>query len=286
MSNKEINLKNKLKQALESTFRVISDDIQKKNNLEKNKNSNKLNLTELENLDDRINFIKTRAIVDSAALKKKFSNIDILKKNSPSNSICNSLYSLTEKIRYEALGGQMLLGIEKNLRENYNQMINSKQKDKLKSKEDVPVLEAFELYLLERFHNIKLNPLCSKILSFWKKDFDLYINDHLSFFKKNLENQNTYNYKFSQILKEMDIFKSEDIDSSKEENENDSQDNSSDDNHNEPYIGIDYKLFKSKKVRIFFNTSESMKTLGLMMPIFNIGKKMHMNHNMDHSNHN
>ena len=80
MSNKEINLKNKLKQALESTFRVISDDIQKKNNLEKNKNSNKLNLTELENLDDRINFIKTRAIVDSAALKKKFSNIDILKK--------------------------------------------------------------------------------------------------------------------------------------------------------------------------------------------------------------
>ena len=61
---------------------------------------------------------------------------------------------------------------------------------------------------------------------------------------------------------------------------------SSDDNHNEPYIGIDYKLFKSKKVRIFFNTSESMKTLGLMMPIFNIGKKMHMNHNMEHSNHN
>ena len=57
-------------------------------------------------------------------------------------------------------------------------------------------------------------------------------------------------------------------------------------NHNEPYIGIDYKLFINRKVRIFFNTSESMKTLGLMMPIFNIGKKMHMNHSMDHSNHN
>ena len=62
--------------------------------------------------------------------------------------------------------------------------------------------------------------------------------------------------------------------------------NSSHENHNEPYIGIDYKLFKNKKIRIFFNTSESMKTLGLMMPIFNIGKKMHMHHNMDHSNHN
>ena len=61
---------------------------------------------------------------------------------------------------------------------------------------------------------------------------------------------------------------------------------SSHENHNEPYIGIDYKLFKNKKVRILFNTSESMKTLGLMLPIFNIGKKMHMNHNMDHSDHN
>ena len=48
---------------------------------------------------------------------------------------------------------------------------------------------------------------------------------------------------------------------------------SSHENHNEPYIGIDYKLFSDKKLRIFFNTSESMKTLGLMMPIFNIGKK-------------
>ena len=53
---------------------------------------------------------------------------------------------------------------------------------------------------------------------------------------------------------------------------------SSHENHNEPYIGIDYKLFRDKKLRIFFNTSESMKTLGLMMPIFKIGKKMHMNY--------
>ena len=60
---------------------------------------------------------------------------------------------------------------------------------------------------------------------------------------------------------------------------------SSNENHNEPYIGIDYKIFKDKNLRIFFNSSESMKTLGLMLPIFNIGKKMHMNHNIEHTNH-
>ena len=59
----------------------------------------------------------------------------------------------------------------------------------------------------------------------------------------------------------------------------------SSENHNEPYVGIDYKLFKNKKLKVFYNQSESMKTLGLMIPVFNIGKK-HKNRNMDHSNHN
>ena len=59
---------------------------------------------------------------------------------------------------------------------------------------------------------------------------------------------------------------------------------SSSENHNEPYVGIAYKLFKNKKLKIFYNQSESMKTIGIMTPIFNIGKKK-MNLNMDHKDH-
>ena len=51
----------------------------------------------------------------------------------------------------------------------------------------------------------------------------------------------------------------------------------------EPYFGIEYKLFKNKNLKVFYNQSEMMKTIGIMTPIFNIGKK-HMDHNMmDHS---
>ena len=46
----------------------------------------------------------------------------------------------------------------------------------------------------------------------------------------------------------------------------------SDENHNEPYIGIDYKLFKNRKLRIFYNQSEMMKTIGIKTPIFKVGK--------------
>ncbi len=229
MNNKTESLKEKLRQALSSTARVISDDlgINPKKII---KNSEKQDLIELENLNSKNDFIKARAETDSKALKKKFSNEAIFKKNLPSSSSCKSLYTITEKIRYEKLGSKMLKGIDKNLRDNYTQLINYKRKDQIKSKDDVPVVEAFELYMLKNFHNIKLNALTSKMLNFWEKDFDKSIFEHIEFFKKNLEDQNVYSSKFSQILQEMDIFQSEENEEKKDENPEDNQENQSSEN--------------------------------------------------------
>ena len=94
-------------------------------------------------------------------------------------------------------------------------MINLKRKDQLKTKEDVPVAEAFELYMLKNFYNVKLNPLTSKMLHFWEKDFDQSITKHIKFLKENFENQSVYSSKFSEILQEMDIFQAEDNEETK-----------------------------------------------------------------------
>ena len=169
MSDKNANLKEKLKQALTSTFKVISDDFQPNEKVEENKNLSKFELFELDNLNTKSAFIKARAETDSSALKRKFSNEEIYKKNLPAKSSCKSLYSIAEKIRCESLGGKMLKGIQKNFIENYNQTINQKKKDQLKTREDVSVNEAFELYMLKKFHGIELNSLTNKMLSFWEK---------------------------------------------------------------------------------------------------------------------
>ena len=66
MSQKEISLKEKFKQALESTARVISDDFKPK--LKENKSSDKFNFLNLENLSNKNNFIKARAEADSVML--------------------------------------------------------------------------------------------------------------------------------------------------------------------------------------------------------------------------
>ena len=226
--NKSDNLKQKLKQALISTAKVISDDLEIEGR-EENKTSKKFDFLNLENLNSIHDFIKARANSDSAALKKKFSSDQIYKENLPSNSSSRLLYSIAEKIRYESLGAKMLKGIEKNLKQNYIQEIELKRKDQLKSKDDVPIIEAFELYMLKKFHNIKLNPLTSNMLSFWEDDFDKVIEKHIEFLKENLEYQIKYSSKFSEIFKEMEIFQNEDNDETNDENNTDGPDNPSND---------------------------------------------------------
>ncbi len=249
-------IKEKFKQALTSTIKVISEDFNIKEN-PKNKDPQKFDPFEIDNLNNKNDFIKARAKSDSKALKKKFSDEIIYKKNLPSNPSCRSLYSIAEKIRYEYLGGKMLSGIKKNFENNYNLNISNSKKDSLKTKEDVNISEAFELYMINRFHGIRLDNLSSKILKFWEDDFDKSIERHLNFLKNNLEDQNLYSSKFSEILQEMEIFQTnneEEINSENEnnpQNDNSRQDQNSDndttkdqyqDNKNEVSIEADYDI--------------------------------------------
>ena len=58
MSDKETNLKEKLRQALASTIRVISDDLEIKQKNKDNKSSNKFDFFELDNLNNKIQSIE------------------------------------------------------------------------------------------------------------------------------------------------------------------------------------------------------------------------------------
>ena len=230
MSTKEGNFKEQFKHALISTAKVISEDYKldvKK--LDKDLSAKKIDFFDVTNLSNKKDFIRLRAETDSGALKKKFSNKEIFNKNLPTNPSCKSLYNITEKIRYEVLGGKMLKGVGKNLNENYNQKISSLHKDQLKSKEDVPVTEAFELYMLKKFFNLKLNSTSSKMLSFWEKDFSSSIDKHIDFLSNNLEDQNNYSLKFSEILESMDVF----ISNNEENNENEDEKDNDQDNKSE-----------------------------------------------------
>ena len=234
MSSKENNFKEQFKQALISTAKVISEDYKldvKK--LDKNLSNKKTDFFDITNLSNKNDFVKLRAETDSGALKKKFSNKEIFNKNLPNNPSCKSLYNIAEKIRYELLGGKMLKGVGKNLSENYNQKILSNRKEQLKNKEDVPVNEAFELYMLNKFFKLELNDVSTKMLDFWKKEFDESIDKHFDFLSKNLEDQNNYSLKFSEILENMDVFASNNEENNEENDEQENEQDNKSENDND-----------------------------------------------------
>ena len=222
---KDTNIKEKFRQALISTIKVISEDFKDDTKIQKNLSSKNFDFFNLDNLNSKQDFTKLRAETDSEALKRKFSNKIIYQKNLPKNTACKSLYDISEKIRYELLGTKILKGISKNFKENYNNLISLKRKDQLKTKEDTGINEAFELYMLKHYFKIKLNPLSEKILDFWKNDFDKVFGKHLDYLNENLENQELYNSKFSELIQKMEVFDLEDNDEQEQSNENEQDNN-------------------------------------------------------------
>ena len=102
MSTKENNLKEKFKIALTSTAKVIADDFDVKKTNSEEKNIKEFNFLEIDNLTSPADFIRLRAETDSSALKKKFCNEIIYKKNLPSNTVglgdTTGLYHGTQQI--------------------------------------------------------------------------------------------------------------------------------------------------------------------------------------------
>ncbi len=121
----------------------------------------------------------------------------------------------------------MLKGISKNFKDNYKYRLHSLEQKKITKKEDTNIIDAFEIYMTKKFFNVELSPGNKEILKFWENDFRKSIDNHLKFLKENLENQEVYNNKFSEILESMDIFENDDT----TEKENDESDDNQDQNN-------------------------------------------------------
>ena len=94
MSKKEEFFKERFKQALDSTYKVISEEL---HNLSKKENPKDIEDYKISNLYSREDYIKFRALTDSNALKKKFSDKNIFNKNFPKNRSYKTFYEVSEK---------------------------------------------------------------------------------------------------------------------------------------------------------------------------------------------
>ena len=233
---KEENFLEEFKRALVSTIKSISQkkDCEIKfgnNNLSSKTNINLPEIKKIKNLNHLVNI---RALADSEALRLKYSDQKLLDLNKPKGETAEKLYKIAEKIRYEKIGSEEFLGVEKNISIAFNDL-NKKfdtKKDKDNIKKEALIVEKFNSYLRNFFFKIendKIHPSFKRVKKEWDKNFK---ND-LILLKKNLKNQQVFNRVISKIISNINL----------EEQKNNSEDSS----EKERYENLEKKQDNEKK---------------------------------------
>ena len=163
MDEKDL-LKENFKTAISSAVKAISEDFDLEINFGPNASAKKksLNLPEVANLKKLQDFKNLRAFADSEALKVKYTDPKTYLKNEPTGEMSKSLYAIAEKIRYEKIGSDKLKGVKNNLTECYENKFKNKKIEEIRTKTDVPINEAFELYLRNHFFELKKSDIKKK----------------------------------------------------------------------------------------------------------------------------
>jgi len=233
MDEKEL-LKEKFKTAVSSAVKAISEnfdlEIKFDNSISSKKNS--LSLPEVVNLKSLQDFTNLRAFADSEALKIKYNNGKIYDKNEPKGSMARTLYAIAEKIRYEKIGSNKLKGVKNNIVQCYENKFKNKKIEEIKTEADVPITEAFELYLRSHFFKLKQNNATKKTLSYWKELFDTNLSPKLDKLNKCLEDQDMYSQLVADLIENLDFQDSESKEK-QEKKETKDQDSSSSQNNTE-----------------------------------------------------
>ena len=200
-------IKERFKSAVSSTVRAISEnfDLEIKFGSNVSSKENSLNLPELVSLKKLQDFTNLRAFADSEALKIKYTNKKIYLKNEPKGSLSKSLYAIAEKVRYEKIGSDRLKGVKNNITQCYESKFKDKKIEEIKTESDVPVTEAFELYLRSHFFNIKQSHITKKVLSYWKELFDKNFKRKLDELDNCVDNQSKFNQLIANLIENLDL---------------------------------------------------------------------------------
>ncbi len=224
---KKTEILENFKTAISSTVKTISnlDNVEVTfGNQNQKTEINSINLPEIQQINNEINYSQIRAIADSESLKLRFSDKKILKLHEPEGSISRKLYRIAEKIRCEKIGSDYFAGVKNNIEKFYQERINSLD---LKSSED-KIVESFENYLRENFFDLKNNNEIEKKLKTYKKELDLKLKKKIEKLSDLTQDQGKFNSLISDLISKMSL------DENLNEEEKKEEDNSKDKNQKDP----------------------------------------------------
>ena len=207
------------KTAISSTVRSLSNSQKIEVSFGNQPSQSKHKTIQLPNIhqaNNKINFEEIRAIADSKSLKFRFSNSKIFKKYEPKGNISKKLYNISEKIRCEKIGTSYFKGVKSNIEKfYYNRVYNLD----LKSSED-KIIESFENFLRVKFLDFKNGNQLDKKLKSYKKDLNEQFKNKINLLKDLTLDQEKFNSLISQLISDMSLDENIDNEEKKDEENN------------------------------------------------------------------
>ena len=182
---------------------------------------NSIQLPDIQQINNKINYNQIRALADSESLKLRFSDKKIFKSYEPEGNISKKLYKIAEKIRFEKLGSDQFKGVKDNIEKYYQERINSLD---LKNSED-KIIESFENYLRVKFLESKNSKELEQKLKSYKKDLNEKFKGKIKQLNDLTHNQAQYNSLISDLISNMDLDENLEEEEKNEENKDEKQKN-------------------------------------------------------------
>ena len=207
------------KTAISSTVRSLSNSQKIEVSFGNQPSQSKYKTIQLPNIhqaNNKINFEEIRAIADSKSLKFRFSNNKILKKYEPKGNISKKLYNISEKIRCEKIGTSYFKGVKSNIEKFYYNRVNNLD---LKSSED-KIIESFENFLRVKFLDFKNGNQLDRKLKSYKKDLNEQFKNKINLLKDLTLDQEKFNSLISQLISDMSLDENIDNEEKKDEENN------------------------------------------------------------------
>ncbi len=219
MENKKEKIED-FKTAISSTIRSLSNSekiqVSFGNEISKTE-KNSIRLPELNQINNKLNFNKIRAIADSKSLRYRFSDAKTFKQYEPEGNISKQLYRISEKIRCEKIGTSYFKGIKNNIETFYHERISGLD---LKSSED-KIVESFENYLRTKFLDFENNSQIDKKLKSYKKDLNEKFKGKISQLNDCTLDQEKFNSLISELITNMNLDENLEEEEKKDDDKND-----------------------------------------------------------------
>ena len=185
------------KNAVFSTAKAIA---RKTISIEDQQEVSKVHVPKVISVDNSDEILEARAAADSEALRIRYNDENISKKNEPKGKISKSLYKIAEKIRYEKIGADEYQGIKNNFNNFYQKKILHSEVHSQNF-----IADAFEAYLRKNLMNLEIDENKKQDFKRWDDLFDRKISGQLENLSSSIDNQKTYTDLVNSIINELEI---------------------------------------------------------------------------------